>query len=558
MLDADVIVAGAGPVGLAAASELGWRGVRTLVLDRRPPAARRHPTANHVSRRTMEHLRRWGLADRIRFQTFPADYPDDRAFLTEIGGNEIVRFCRPPASRSAAVESTTPESEVWAPKQYFDPIIEEHVKALPSVEVSCGWNIQTVSQQGDCVEVTATRAGETRVFRSRYLVACDGANSLIRQLLGIKLTGLIGERMGAQRARSFFLRSAQLKHLLPAPATQYFVVGRRHGSVIAINGEDLWRVHTRAHTANATAQDVVREFIGNNVDLEILSDLEWTFNIAVAERYREGRIFLAGDAAHQSSAYGGMGQNTGIGDAVDISWKLAACLNGWGGDVLLDSYDVERRRAMFLLAQYQRVDISGPTPREIGVPPWHLPPLPTAAYLTGHAGAVARRQYGAVIRALREREFNNVGLDLGHTYEGSPVVIADGTDPPRSDITAYHQTSRPGARAPHAWLEDGRSTLDLFGAGFTLLVFSTSSAVGEEMRCAAAALSVPLKMENIQNQDIAALFERRYVLVRPDGYVAWRGDAPPRDYATLLHQVCGMKPEGAQPTENTPAGQVTA
>jgi len=254
----------------------------------------------------------------------------------------------------------------------------------------------------------------------------------------------------------------------------------------------------------------------------------WQARDVVAQKYRAGRIFLVGDAAHINHPTGGFGLNTGIGDVADIGWKLAAMVQGWGGPGLLDSYEFERRP----------VGIRNVT--QASTTHWDDRERKGPEILTqsGGAGDRARAEMREAILRSQTKKVLTDGTALGYRYEGSPIVLGDGTEAPPDTITEYSPTSRAGARAPHAFLVDGRSVLDLFGRGFTLLRFDQNADTGQ-LEQGLAARGVPFSVESIDNPQIAALYERALVLVRPDGHVAWRGDAPPGDATALADRVRG-------------------
>jgi hypothetical protein len=271
-------------------------------------------------------------------------------------------------------------------------------------------------------------------------------------------------------------------------------------------------------------QEAVRAAVGRDFAFEILSVGNWVRRNLVAERYRDGRVFLAGDAAHVMPPNGGLGMNTGIGDAVDLGWKLAAVLEGWGGEALLASYDTERRLAGRRACQEAMKNFERITPRR------HFPHI----HDDSAEGRKTREELGAKLSvSMRNAWDNPLNTHLGYRYEDSPICIADGAPPPEpEDSRIYVQSSHPGGRAPHAWLADGRSTLDLFGDGFTLLVFGQPKAGKPEAPAA-------VKTVSIDDPAIATLYERRYVLVRPDGHVAWRGDRLSADFPSVLDRVRG-------------------
>jgi hypothetical protein len=305
-------------------------------------------------------------------------------------------------------------------------------------------------------------------------------------------------------------------------------------TIVAINGRDQWRFSIIGGTeqreySTAEIAAAIRRAVGRDFDFEILSVLPWVRRELVAATYRNGRGFIAGDAAHVMSPTGGFGMNTGIGDAVDLSWKLAAVLEGWGGDQLLDSYSVERQPVGIRSV----TEASGNLRRMLSVEP-HPDLLDKTPQ-----GATARAQVGREFSETMRREWFTLGAHLGYRYEGSPVIWPDGTPPAPDDPRSYVPTARPGHRAPHAWLADGRSTLDLFGRGFTLLGFGKQESDAAPFLDAANRRNVPLTFFAIAEPDIAVLYERNFVLVRPDGHVAWREDRMPANALYVIDVVRG-------------------
>jgi hypothetical protein len=301
-----------------------------------------------------------------------------------------------------------------------------------------------------------------------------------------------------------------------------------------LDGRELWRLGVSdqqlfEHPETVDAERLITEAIGRAVPFELLGVSCWTAHDLVAGSYRRGRAFLAGDSAHLNPPSGGFGLNTGMGDVIDLGWKLSAVLAGWGGPELLDSYEIERRPiAERNVKQGTENYLRG---LEMKIDP--------AIAEDSAAGAQARRELGDHIQRIQRRTFITDGTALGYVYAGSPIVCDDGTPPPEDTIMEYHPTSRPGARAPHAWLADGRSILDLFGNHFVLLRFGSDAPNTDALRDAFAKSGVPLDIVSIGDPDIARRYERRLALVRPDGHVAWRSDDVPNDASAIVDVVRG-------------------
>ncbi|MEO7938007.1 MAG: FAD-dependent monooxygenase [Burkholderiaceae bacterium] len=360
------------------------------------------------------------------------------------------------------------------------------------------------------------------------MVACDGAASGTRKTLGIALAGTFAE---GHNITVYFESSALAARLVDKPGVMMDIVNADgRANLSSVDGVDRWRLTVHAMPQEPIdAERLVRDALGQALDFTIIGAKPWDGHRVVAERYRDRRVFLAGDAAHLLWPRGGFGMNTGVGDVVDLGWKIEAMLAGWGGEHLLDTYETERRP----VAARNVDEAASNRAEDAGLP------VPADIEADTPAGAQARQRLAEVIRERRAKEWNSLGIQLGYTYDHSPLSVSDGTPALPESATDYVPNTRPGARAPHAWLKNGGSTLDLFGRGFVLLTFGADPAMVLPWVDAARARGVPLQTIAIDDAAIATLYERRMVLVRPDGHVAWRADEAPTDAGAVIDQVRG-------------------
>jgi len=530
-----VLIAGAGPVGLSLAIELAYRGIRCLIVEQTDGSVD-FPTTNLANTRTCEHLRRWGIAEIMRYQTgYPTDYPRNYLFVTRMTGYEIARFNHPANGDPDARSPYSPEGRLWISKPYFDPVLHKHVAALTTVQLRYETVFESFQQEDKRVfcKIVDVKGGQEEWIEADYLVGCDGGRSKIRRALGIQYEGVFSQGMNV----AVLFRSPLLEHTRHGPAVQYQIINSQiNGAIAAVDGKELWRLNIRnikeEQLDALNAPEKLRAALGKNVPFELLAVRPWTGHCVVAERYQQDRVFLAGDAAHLNWPAGGFGMNTGIGDAVDIGWKLAAVLQGWGGPRLLDSYTTERKPiAMINVNEAAEMRASFD----------HQTPFSPKIEEDSEEGRELREEARAAIMRTRAKEFqhDSAGIELGYRYENSPICIADGTPPPPLDHGHYVPSTWPGSRAPHLWLKDGRSTLDLFGKGFVLLGFTegpTSSFTDAAQRA-----GVPLEVIGIDDEKVRPSYERNFVLVRPDGHVAWRGNEIPNNTNDIIDKVRGIK-----------------
>ncbi len=528
-----VLIIGGGPVGLALAGDLGWRGIDCVLIEQTDGSIYQ-PRMDLVGVRTMEFCRRWGLVPTVEASPYPRDYPQDNIYLTSLTGYELGRE-RFPGIGQAPPPPVSPQRRERCPQNMFDPILRQFAAAQRSVTMRYRTRLLSFTQAADTVtaEIENAESGARERISARYIIGCDGARSLVRETLGIKM---LGNPVLTYTTNVIF----RCPHLLSlhdkGKAYRHIFIGPEGtwSTIVAINGNDQWRFSIIGNTAKQdyTTEEIkaaIRRAVGGDFEFEILSVLPWVRRELTAETYCNGRGFIAGDAAHAMSPTGGFGMNTGIGDAVDLSWKLAAALEGWGGDGLLPSYTSERQP----IGARNVAEASGNLRRMLSVAshPEITDDTPQ--------GAATRAKVGGEFSEMMRREWFTLGIHLGYRYEASPICWPDGSPPPPDEARHYSPTARPGHRAPHAWLADGRSTLDLFGRGFTLLGFGARPAEAAPLVDAARTRHVPIDFVPLEEPQIAALYARKFALVRPDGHVAWRDDRMPDDPLRLIDVVRG-------------------
>ncbi len=533
-----VLIAGGGPVGLALAIELAWRGVSCLVVEQGNGSVE-FPTTNLVNTRTSEHLRRWGLADQVRYRSgFPNDYPRNYVFVTRMNGYEIARFDHPASGDRESRSPHSPEGRIWVSKPFFDPIMQQHVRSLPTVEIRYHTSLESFRQDDQRVvaDVVDSQIGQHAEIEADYLIGCDGGRSTVRRQLGIELQGAFSQGMNV----AVLFRSPLLSLSRHGPAVQYQIINAQiQGAIAAVDGRELWRLNIRGvkpdQLDSLDAPGKLRHALGENIPFELLAVRPWTGHCVVAERYRDGRVFLAGDAAHLLWPAGGFGMNTGVGDGVDLGWKLAATIQGWGGPRLLDSYEPERRPIGM-----HNVTEAGEMRSGFDTQILFSPLLEEDS----DEGKKLRAKAREAILRTRAKEFqhDSAGIELGYRYDHSPICIPDGPPPPPDDHATYTPTTWPGARAPHVWLRDGRSMLDLFGRNFVLLVLSSKTIDTSALTAAAKKVNLPLEVVALDEPKVCEAYERPLVLVRPDGHVAWRGDSVPANASEVIDKVRGARP----------------
>jgi 2-polyprenyl-6-methoxyphenol hydroxylase-like FAD-dependent oxidoreductase len=528
-----VLIVGGGPCGLMLANELGRRGIDVVLVDEKPGTAF-NPQANATQARSMEHYRRLGFANEIRAAGLPVDYPTDVAYFTRYAGFELARFQLPSSGKAA--ELVKGLSGSWSAaelphrvsQKFVEQILRRQAEQLSGVQLNYGWRLAGYSEQdnGITAELEPVSGGPRRVIRSVFLVGADGPRSLVRQSLGISYGGMTGiqrDFMGG-RMLAIYLRAPGFYAAVPHPkAWMYNCFNRdRRAFMASVNGRDEFAFHTQLQPgedqASVTEWDARAAFhraCGAAIDCEVLSFQTWTAGHAlVAEGMQRGRVFLGGDAAHLFTPTGGLGYNTAIEDAVNLGWKLASVLKGVSPPALLDSYEAERRPVAVRNTGYARGFADS-----LGL----YQAAPEIEDETD-AGREARRAAGAYLETHARAEFNIPGVTFGCRYDGSPIIVSDGSAPPPDAANVYVPTACPGGRAPHAWLEDGRSLYDLFGFEWTLLRFTEDAPDAGHFQNVARTFGAELKVIDAPAA-LRALYEADLALIRPDQIVAWRGSA---------------------------------
>jgi len=544
-----VAIVGGGPVGLLLALFLDRYGVPSVLFNTEAEV-RPHPKGSTHNARTMEHHRRLGIAAKIRALGLPPDRPTDVGYFTRLNGWELARLRMPSEAekqRTVAMSPATdqmPEPLLRANQMYVEQFLLAHARTRPNINVRFGWQVIKFDDDQDGVTIEAEAADGSRRehWRAQYLVGCDGGRSFVRRSLALRYHGFAkldsphyGGRMIATHMRAPTLYR---DHLARHHGWQYWVVNPQvRATIITLSGDDEFLIFSKATDDEAQPDDaaiarLVQQAIGAEFPMTMLDHRLWTAGVAlVAERFIAGRVVLAGDAAHLFTPTGGFGMNTGMDDASNLAWKLAATVQNWGGPNLLQSYETERRPVA------ERNTVAA---RELNK---HLAnfTMPPAIEDDSAEGAAARRAVGAHLSSLGE-EFASIGVQLGARYDGSSIIVAAAVPPP-DNYEIYTPSGVPGGRAPHYWPGDGRgygdSLFDRFGTGFTLLRLGGRAKDATSIEAAARRRNVPLKTIDLPHGDARELYGCDLVLVRPDQYVAWRGNAPPSDPDRLMAQLVG-------------------
>jgi 2-polyprenyl-6-methoxyphenol hydroxylase-like FAD-dependent oxidoreductase len=500
-----------------------------LIVEPRQVVSRLRPRAKTTNARTMEHFRRWGLAERIRAKApLKVDWSQDVVFCSTLLGHEVMRF-----TDCLGLFPQRTDLVAEAGQQIAQPLVEEVLREavgeLGPCQLCLGWSLQSVQQRDESVLATLVNEhGEQRRLDVSYVLGCDGSRSVVRSAIGAQYEGATDSRPNF----GVVFRAPGLAERQPhGPAVHYWILNPACPGVLGRMDliDQWWGIANGVPAAvgEADPHALIRGLVGAGIDAEVLGTDPWTARMLLADRYRQQRIFLVGDAAHLNPPWGGHGFNTGIGDAVNIGWKLAAVLASWGGERLLESYATERRPVA------ERTIREAAANMRVLAPELSNPDLGAA----DGVGERARHAAAEVIRAAKDREFHSLGLVLGYSYDASPVIVEEGAPPP-PESQEYVPTARPGARLPHHWLPDGTSLYDRLGSGFTVLRLSNADA--SPFAEAAAVRGAPLAELDLRDQALADVYGANMLLVRPDQHVAWRGVSIDRPQAgAILDQARG-------------------
>jgi 2-polyprenyl-6-methoxyphenol hydroxylase-like FAD-dependent oxidoreductase len=535
MMDTQVLIAGAGPTGLTLAVDLGMRGIRCTLVEQKE-APQFLPKMERCNARSMEIYRRMGLADRIRAAGLPSDVPMDVFIVLDLVRPPLLQLKYPSvaALKAQIAEShdgTLPLECYQLISQYtIEPLLKSVAETLPGVGVRYGHELISFRQDAEGVRATITNLrGETSEIRAAYLVGCDGGASGVRRQLGI---GLEGNEDPMLRLRQSLHRCDELFDRIPIGKGRHYHVADDHATQLIV--QDSTR-HFTLHSIVDSDAEMVSMFqraIGMPLKFDTLYVGEWKQNLLIAERYGDGHVFLAGDAAHLVIPTGGLGMNSGVGDAIDLSWKLAATLQGWGGPKLLPSYTIERRPV-------GERNVAASRFATLGRRKWRSMWRPELGDDTPQ-GAAARATLARVADVEQRKSNEMTGAELGYHYAGSPLVAREEGEP-FYDFVEYRPTTFPGARLPHAWLDDGSAMQDRLGhdSGFTLLRLGGTQADIGGLAHAFAALKAPLRVLDAADTEPRAIYGYDLLLLRPDLHVAWRGNAPPADPARIAAMATG-------------------
>jgi 2-polyprenyl-6-methoxyphenol hydroxylase-like FAD-dependent oxidoreductase len=531
--ETQVLIVGAGPVGLTLALDLGRRGVRCTLIERNEGSIQL-PKMERCNARTMEIYRRLGIAEKIRDAGLPREAPMDVFLALSMAGPALAHLACPSVAEAKAQIASHNDGRPLEPYQLIsqytlEPLLHSVVETLPGVTVRFGCELMGLAQDAGGVDarVRAT-SGPSETIRASYLIGCDGGSSTVRKELGIALSG----EGSIRKLRQALFHCQDLYERIPMGKGRHYHIAEAplFPFLILQDSTRHWTLHAAASNDIEMAE-IFRKSLAMPLEFQMLSVNQWTQHLLCADRYAHGRVFIAGDAAHLVIPTGGLGMNTGVGDAIDLSWKLSAALAGWGGPQLLVSYEKERRPIGL-----RNMKASGAAMR--GRLHWREAYHPCIRENTPE-GAAVRKEMARRFDIEQRKVTEILGIEAGYRYVGSPVIWPESGDAPDPDNPRYVPTTWPGARLPHVWLEGGAALHDRLGPGYTLLRLGGTRADTSHIERAVRTTGAPLEVLAVNDQPARDIYGFDLLLVRPDLHVVWRGNQAPEDAEAVARVATG-------------------
>jgi 2-polyprenyl-6-methoxyphenol hydroxylase-like FAD-dependent oxidoreductase len=525
-MDTEVLIVGGGPTGLTLAIDLGRRGIRCILIEQKEAPAFL-PKMERINARSMEIFRRMGLAEKIRAAGLRPDVPMDVFVVLSLNEPPLLRSSYPSvneaqADNRATNDGSAPRESYQLISQYtLEPLLKREAEGMESVTVQFGCEFLSLDQDADGVTAKVqTAKGSVETIRASYVVGCDGGGSPVRKEIGIKLRG----EGSMQQFRQALYKCDELFDRLPngngpGKGRHYHFADKEQSFLIMQDSTQHWTLHATVDSDEGMKTQF-EKIVGFQVKYEMLSCNPWRQNLLLADRYQSGRVFIAGDAAHLVIPTGGLGMNSGVCDATDLSWKLAATLRGWGGPALLATYEFERRQVGDRNVGASRYASSGRRK-------WRSMWRPNIR----EESAEGRHTRDVLIRvaSVEQRKSNEmIGAELGYRYINS-AAICDIPGGPDLDFREYIPTIWPGARLPNVWLADGSAVQDHVSDGFTILRLGNTKADANPLADALKAAGAPVTILDIPDRVAREIYDFDLLLLRPDLHIVWRGHQPPED-----------------------------
>lgn len=547
MKNTQVLIIGGGPVGMTLALALSKLNIKSVIINDRKTTTK-HPKLDVVNCRSMEIYRQLGLADAIRSNGNPLDANQFVAYATAASGqflsvlnNDNHLVYQSVADSNITIRSTNDgslplENMQRIPQMHLEPVLLNAIEKDANIECHFGWSMFGFEQDETAVTalVQDVDTGKNQHIRADYLIGCDGPNSKVRNFLNIDYDNtrdLIGELF------IIHFQSDEIKALYPnqQPYWHTWLCRPKFSGLLVspdASRNDYVLHRPFAPRKNETIEQAIDTAIGKKVNYKIIQSGSWRPQFLVAKSFGRKRVFIAGDATHQYMPTGGLGMNTGVVEAHNLAWKLAAMLNGWGGKKLLDSYEAERLPIAKRNREHVKKCAAAVFEAQFAMNDTMLENTPEAE--------ATRQTLKNDFNAKLPRLYESLGVEIGYRYHTSPVICEDKNTEPLYDERLYIPTTYCGSRLPNAFDEDGTAVFDLLDyQNMTLLDFVGSSESVKPLIDAAAKVQMPLKHIALKDKHLAKIYEKKYVLVRPDQHVCWRGDSIPSDCTHIINTVRG-------------------